>query len=61
MFNVNVVGLKLLFFLVLFDWRIICSTRNTSLSGHGSMFSIPLVAEYITDEDMRRKQRGQIS
>lgn len=57
MFNVNVVGLNC-YFLVLFDWRTICSIINTSLSGHDSVFSILLVAEFIIDEDMRRKYMG---
>lgn len=39
--RVNWVGLNC-YLLVPFGWRIICSPRNTSLSGHGTTFSIPL-------------------
>ena len=47
-------GVNLLLFSVPLDWRVICYTRNASVSGRGSVLSVPLDAKCISDEDVKR-------
>lgn len=47
-------GVNLLLFLVPRDWRVICYTRNPSVSDHGSVLSVPLEAKCISDEEVKR-------